>query len=235
MAIKLADAREGFEHKGNRGTVGAEVPFRDFLTNYLPRSHTVGHGEVIDTHGRRSAQTDVVITDPDHPFTFTPSDPGTFVIEGVAAAGEVKSMLSAGELDKAVQNAARFKTLGAAHVKGTLINASPSDIPRFYDRRPFFLIAFESQLKLETVAERVGSYEAENGVTAFDALFLLDRGWAINFGDGKGAFRFAEPGKGPLTGWVVQEVEEVLFDLLVWISSVMPRFVRFEAILRQYL
>jgi hypothetical protein len=77
-------------------------------------------------------------------------------------------------------------------------------------------------------------FEAERGPT-FDGIFLLGRGWAIDFGDGQGAFRFGEPGGGSATGWVVQGVDEVLFDFLVWLSAVIPRIVRFQPIMNLYL
>ncbi len=55
------------EHKGNRGS-GAEDAFRDFLSRHLPRRFDVGHGEVVDTHGARSGQVDVLIINEDQPF-----------------------------------------------------------------------------------------------------------------------------------------------------------------------
>ena len=235
ITARLADARTKFDHRGDRGTAGVEVPFREFLAEYLPRALAVGQGEIIDTSDRRSGQVDVVIADIDHPFTFTPSEPGLFLIEGVTAAGEVKAVLTSTELDGALANAARFKALEAAHQAGNMIHASPSDVARFYNHRPYFLMAFESQLTIATVAERVAEYASEHSVTVFDAVFLLDRGWAIDFGDGQGAFRFGEPGAAPAAGWVWQEPTEVLFDFLVWLSAVMPKIVRFGPIIQLYL
>ena len=212
------------------------MPFRELLVQYLPRGLAVGQGEVIDTSDRRSGQTDVVIVDIDHPFIFTPSEPGLFLIEGVVAAGEVKTVLTSKELDASLRNAVRFKSLEPEHQEGTLIHSTnPSDIPRFYDRRPYFLVAFESQLTTSTVAEKAAEYAEAHDVKAFDAIFLLDRGWAIDFGDGQGGFRFGAPGGRPATGWVWQEPHEVLFDFFVWLSAVMPKLVRFQPIIQLYL
>jgi hypothetical protein len=133
----------------------------------LPRALAVGQGEVIDTSDRRSGQTDVVIADLDHPFTFAPSEPGLFLIEGVTAGGEVKAVLTSTELDGALANAARFKALEAAHQRGNLIHALPSDTARFYDHRPYFLVALESQLTTATVATRVAEYAQANEVSVF--------------------------------------------------------------------
>src|SRR3954454_14882631 len=103
MVDKLDQARIRFKQSGDVGTAGAEVPFRDFLREYLPGIYEVGHGEIVDSDGHRSAQTDVVIVEPDHPFTFTEDQPGLFFIDGVAAAGEVKSVLTSGELDRTLE------------------------------------------------------------------------------------------------------------------------------------
>jgi hypothetical protein len=180
----------------------------------------------------------VVIVDQDHPFTYTPAEPGLFFIDGVAAAGEVKSVLTTSDLDRTLANSRRFKELTPRHHKGTLIQSTPSDIARFYDRRPYFLIAFESQLKPETIATKIHALGQEHpGTPTLDAVYVLDRGWVVDFGDGQGAFKFGEPDAEPATGWVWQEIPEgeVLFDFFVWLSIVMPRFVRFEPILIPYL
>jgi hypothetical protein len=144
-------------------------------------------------------------------------------------------VLTSDELNKALANAARFKTIRPAHVEGSLITATQSDIARFYDGRPYFLVALESQLTAGTVLEKVIEFESEHGAPTFDGVFLLGRGWAINFGDGEGAFRFGQPGGDSLAGWVLQEVDEVLFDFLVWLSAVIPRIVRFRPIMQLYL
>jgi hypothetical protein len=235
MATLLAEARAKFEHKGDRGSAGAEAPFRDFLTKFLARDLRVGQGEVIDTAGNRSGQTDVVVADADHPFLFTADVPGLFLIEGISAAGEIKTVLSSAALEKALESAARFKELRPRQLAGSLITAEDSDIERFYDGRPFFLVAFESQMTTDTVVRKVKDFEAQHSGPTFDGIFLLERGWAINVGDGLGAFQPEQPGHEPATGWVVEEVDEVLFDFLVWLSAVIPRIVRFRPIMQLYL
>lgn len=110
MRAALEEARAGHRHAGAKGTV-AESAFRLFLTRHLPRSLSVGQGEIVDKKGNRSGQTDVVVTDFDHPLTFRPDEPGLFFVEGVVGAGEVKSILTGGELTKTLKASVRFKTL----------------------------------------------------------------------------------------------------------------------------
>ncbi len=58
MRGKLAEIRAKYSHRGNKGTV-AEQAIRGFLKEYLPKSFSVGQGEVIDTKGSRSGQVDL--------------------------------------------------------------------------------------------------------------------------------------------------------------------------------
>ena len=68
-----------------------------------------------------------------------------------------------------------------------------------------------------------------------DAVFVLGRGWIINFGDGKGSFQFRTPKGESIEGWAWKDSDSVLFGLLGWLSIVMPRMIRFEPILPGYI
>jgi hypothetical protein len=231
LVSDLASARARFSQGTDRGTAGAEAPFRDFLTRHIARRLAVGQGEIIDTFGRESGQTDVVIVEDDHPFAVEPDSPALILIEGVTAAGEVKSSLTSGELDNAFNKSAAFKALEPIEANGSEVRTNPEDERRFLARRPYFLLAFESQLTLDRLAAKITEAVAEHPDTGiFDAVFCLDRGWIINFGNGEGAFKFIVDGHS-VPGWVRRDIPEgeILFDFLVWLSAVMPRIVRFES------
>jgi hypothetical protein len=236
MRAKLDEIRATFAHPGDKGT-SAENSFRAFLREYLPRRLALGHGEIVDLKGRRSKQTDVVIVSEDHPFTFTPDFPGLFFVEGVCGAGEVKTSLTAAELQKALESSSEFKRM-EAEPKGAMLYSNPSDKERFYRRPPWFLVAFESQLSLDRIKEKAVQFTAEKRLQAtelLDAVFVLGRGWVINFGDGKGAFQYRTPDHVSVTGWLANKSDRVLFDLLAWLSIVMPRMIRFDPILPHYM
>jgi hypothetical protein len=236
MTAKLDEIRATFAHAGDKGT-SAEDSFREFLREYLPRRLAVGHGEIVDLKGERSRQTDVVIVSEDHPFTFTPDLPGLFFIEGVCGAGEVKTTLTASELGKALESSCQFKRLEPQPAAG-MVHSNPSDLERFYKCPPWFLVAFESQLTLAAIAERTKQFTRDEGLEPtrlLDAVFVLGRGWVINFGDGKGSFQLRTAKGQSATGWVDKESDCVLFDLLAWLSSVMPRMIRLDPILPHYL
>jgi len=234
---KLDEIRARFEHAGEKGAA-VETLFRELLLEYLPRRLEIGRGEIIDTKGRRSRQTDLVIVNEDHPLTFTPDQPGLFFIEGVIAAGEVKTTITSSELDDALKNSVQFKQLEVYPGRGTRAHTNPSDLERFYKRRLWFLIAFSSQLSLSGIRNNIETFLKANEIEnnrLLDAVFVLDRGWVINFGDGQGTFGYETPEGTIAEGFVEKDSVSVLFDLLAWLSCVMPREVRFESILTRYI
>lgn len=89
--------------------------------------------------------------------------------------------------------------------------------------------ATESDLRLETVGQMVAP-----SASGIDAVFCLDRGSAIDLGDGKDVLSGVRPGGEPVMGWVVKHSHEVLFDFLGWLSVTMPRELRMERILTRY-
>ena len=239
MKARLKELRITFTHPGDKG-VSVEDTFRKFLREYLPRRLGVGQGEVIDSKEHRSRQTDIVIVNEDHPFTFTQDLPGLFFIEGVCAVGEIKANLTSTELEKAINNSFYFKKLEIAPGKNTMVSSNESDLKRFYKCPPYFLVAFGSQLKLSSILKRIQDFMKSKkfGVDevnkVLDAIFVIEKGWVINFGDGKGSLQFRNSEGTSIEGWVWQNSETVLFDLLSWLTSVMPRMVRFEPILPLY-
>ena len=93
MMTELLRIRESFAHggksrwrgRGNGKGISSEAPA------YFCG---VGHGEVFNKDGRRSRQTDVVVTNQDHPPLFSDWErANSFIIEGVADGGEVKTAL----------------------------------------------------------------------------------------------------------------------------------------------
>lgn len=244
LIAALEENRASFQHAGLRGG-GVEASFREFLDSRLPRYLTVGTGEVIDTKDVRSGQTDILIANNDQPFRSDRDEPTVFLIEGVVAAAEVKSRLTASEIDDAIAKGAKFKRLRNRHNVGDQIFGNKADMDRFYECPPYFLVAFEMATTAETLMSKLASsplITAEDGtgcpLPPIDAAFILGKGEAINFVEGGAlAFYYTE---GPFAGmratdWVWQEREGVLVDMLLWLNAVMPRFHRFTSISIPYL
>jgi hypothetical protein len=168
---------------------------------------------------------------------FMEGEPALFFVEGLIAAAEVKAVLTGDELERAIKNSKKFKSLIPQELEGSISRSNSEDQQRFYERRPYFLFAYESDLKLETVA---GSLAANGGFAKgsllLDAAFLLDRGVILDLGRGEGGLKVMQRSTGKsISGWVHYAGKEVLIDMMIWLSIVMPRVMRFGPILPQYL
>jgi hypothetical protein len=237
MTAKLAEIRAKFAQAGDKGSHVEEL-FRAFLREYVHRKLKVAHGEIIDSSGRRSTQTDLVIVNEYHPFTFTRDLPGLFFIEGVSAAGEVKTVLNSQHLESTIRAAQTFKNLRTTYSSGCMINSNKSDAERFYSCPPYFLVAFESELSLPSIVSKIKAANpniSEKPYRSIDAIFVLDRGRAINFGDGSGTFRGIDNAGHSAKGWHGGDSHTVLFDFLGWLSAVMPIVLWFRPIITSYL
>jgi hypothetical protein len=152
----VARARLESNHSTTIGD-GAEEPVRNVLRSYLPSGYGVGKGHVYDAYGDGSRQTDVVITNPDHPLSFPEGRSGTYVVDGVSAAGEVKSCLDVGALDDCIEKGRAFKQLRMTvnesdHVMTTKEQAYMKQIGLV---PPYFAIAFENKIANDTFGERL--------------------------------------------------------------------------------
>ena len=111
LGARLKRARALFEHAGNKGSY-IEDAVRDVLRQFLPRELGVGHGEVIDVNHHRSSQLDVVVATKEHPNWYRDgAEPSWFLIEGVAAVAEVKSVLTLANLRDTLAKAVEFRKL----------------------------------------------------------------------------------------------------------------------------
>jgi hypothetical protein len=237
MRAKLDEIRATFANPGNKGS-GTEDLIRSFLRTYLPRYLEVGHGEVIDSHGGRSPQTDVVIATEDHPFTFTTDLPGLFFVEGVGGAGEVKTLLASREIESTCEKAATFKRLRPLPFTGFFIGGSDGSDDRVDSPPPYFLVALESQVRLETIRDQLNTYRHHNQLNSgefLDAVFVLGVGTVIDFGDGNRQLRADRPDGSHVTGWEAITGQSGLFDLLAWLSSTVKKRLRMDSILTRYM
>ena len=236
MRNELAKARVRFAHAGDKGTA-AEDSFRAVVREYLPRRLAVGHGEVIDTNDSRSGQTDVVIVNEDHPFTFTEDLPGLFFVEGVVGAGEVKSVLTTSHLNATIAGSRKFKSLKSNPGEGAQVEVFQGDF-RYVNNPPFFLFAYESDLSMATIHSRLAQEkDSDTGevlTDLVDAVFILGKGWIVNFGSRAGRFQFRTPEGETLLGWQRKESGSSLQPLMEWLSSVQPSIKRRLPILPMY-
>lgn len=233
-------SRATYEHMGDRGT-SVEGAFRDFLGKHLARYLTVGNGEVIDTYGTRSGQVDVVISNVDQMFGSPVNEPGLFLVEGVSAAGEVKTKLTTRQLELAIGAGDKFKNLQSLSQVNDVAISRPADMARFFDCPPFFVFAMESEVAVSTLLSslheatlakpRQPKLAVVNEPTSVvvppvDAVFVLGQGAAIYYSKGAG-LKVRDPGGEEVVGWVFDYcVDGVLSSFLLWLNACMPRIRR---------
>lgn len=223
MQQSLDETRLKFKNSTNKGS-DLENVLRDFLRSYLPRNKSVGHGEIIDSFGHRSPQSDVVIVFDDHPYTFTENTPGIFLIEGVGAIGEVKTVLTSDELRKTIYSSQKTKKLKRKLSKGSKLTIPVGFDQRFLNVPPIFLFAFESQISMKKICEILNeqTYNRENllhGTNFIDGVFILNQGAILNFQPNGGFITRSKQGE-RLTGWIPFEGDS-LRPLLEWLYATM--------------
>ncbi|KJL25937.1 hypothetical protein RN51_00444 [Microbacterium oxydans] len=227
LRAALDRARADFEHRGVRGDA-VERAVRHFLSRHLPRKYTVGTGETIDRLGHRSNQLDVLVLNDEQPFVQEPDTSGLYLIEGVAAVGEIKTSLGSSELDDILSKGQRLRQIQPTIPAGSEVRGLISDIHRFVDSVPYFALALGSSLASETILQKLmdaPDITSWNGTTvpALDALFVLDRGAYLNFGDGEGALQFRLPDGSAGTGWFGPFPDGALVALFNWLNGSISR------------
>lgn len=253
----LAKARLESNHATTIGD-GAEEPVRSVLRSYLPSGYGVGKGHVYDAYGDGSRQTDVVITNPDHPLSFPEGRSGTYVVDGVSAAGEVKSRLDVAALDDCIEKGKAFKQLRMTVNESDHVMTAKEQgyMKQIGLVPPFFAIAFENKIATDTFGKRLqdaglvppppgksmGEADwADTPQPPLDAVCVLGRGvWLYVRPDNpmgmKMKAQFADGSeRDDLAAWAFLEMEAPLAWLLAWLNAAMPRIFRGTSVFRPYL
>lgn len=259
LQTALAKARLESDHGTTIGD-GAEEAVRTTLRSYLPSGYGVGKGIVYDAFGDGSRQTDVVITNPDHPLSFPGGKSGTYVVDGVAAAGEIKLCLDVTALSDSIKKGAAFKRLRMTvnesdHVMTPKEQAYMQQIGLVL---PYFVVAFDNKVKVETIGDRLreadlipppvgksmGEHDwAHTPQPPLDAICVLGEGvWLYLRPDNPMGFQVGlqkEGGsktvKNDYAGWAYLETDAPLVITMIWLHAAMPRIFRGKSVFSPYL
>ncbi|MFF6948252.1 DUF6602 domain-containing protein [Streptomyces iakyrus] len=173
---RLQTEVEGFNkligHAAEQGHEN-ELSLSRLLANLIPKRLGIGGGMIIDNSSKRSKQTDIIIYDlADQPTLMAQSSQVIFPIEVVHAAIEVKTTLTAKEIEDCGGKKAALDLLTPAN------GAS----------RPIFaVLAYDAWAQPETVAEHILNLKENERP---DILCLLNPGML------SGAMNFAQKGYG---------------------------------------
>jgi hypothetical protein len=173
---------------------------------------------VIDTHGARSSQLDLVIATDAHPQWFEPDSPSFFLMEGIAGVGEVKSTLTSQDLDAALQNVRNFRRLKPRWPHHMDIVGARDDLRRYLASPPYFLFAYEADMSMDSIAERfLTVVDGPRELESLDALVVLGKGYVVNLGFGERAFQTVGPDGVALEGYNWDDRSESFGMLLSWL------------------
>lgn len=163
------------DHMGLRGRV-REIVAGDLLTHVLPAPFEIGTGKIVDSNGVQSAETDVIVYSKSvlPPILYSPRD-GVFPAEACFLALEVKSRLSAAELDDTIGKAKRLREI--SYIPG-VHSLDHEAIPHGLTPVISALFAFDSDLvgksELDRYAERDPDWQ-ENPLVR--AICVVGRGY----------------------------------------------------------
>ncbi|GGM01334.1 DUF6602 domain-containing protein [Glutamicibacter protophormiae] len=194
LQFELARLRKIIRHNATSGT-GAEEALRKFLQARLPSSLGVTQGQIIDSHGDISLQSDVIIYDAKRtPHIFHSPEDGTSVVpaEGVVAVIEVKSSISKTDIPGVIKNMQQVKRLK----KEAYFYPPPGHVVGYdlYGRGPapawpitYSLFAYESA-SAKNLAEAFEEHNRPLEVDKrIDNACFLDKGALLNM-DEKGGY-----------------------------------------------
>jgi hypothetical protein len=147
----------------------------------------------------------------------------------------VKSKLTTGELANALDAGRRFQQLRVEELAGSMMRGGENVDERFRDCPPFFVFAYECDVSPQTLVDRLDAAGREDGRSPVDAVFLLGRGIAIDYGDGRDRVKLRLDDGTDLTGWGLTANTQTLSQFVGWLSMTMPRTVRWLPISLRYL
>lgn len=212
-----------------------EEAVKRFLRRFFPPAYQIGKGEIIDSKGKRSAQIDVVICTPYHPFTISESGTGLFFSEGIACAVEVKSDLSSKEeLERGLRQIWSVKKLERKPLGGDLMFGNEYAQERL-KRIPAVLFGYRAP-SLVTLKTNIMEIHDKLGISIeeqVDAVVALEKGVIHNIKDPRDNLVITA-GKERRLGLVGLVGDENLMGFLFCLSAIVPREVRMVPITLLY-
>lgn len=206
---------------------------RDFLSMYLPRCYGLGNGEIIDTHGSRSGQVDIIVCNQFHPYTYNQEGLGLFLAEGVDWAIEVKSNLAT-KLEEGMLQIKRIKALRKQPVRGEIPSPRPDVIERM--NISCLLFGYDSP-SIATLRKNIKRIASNRGISEHDlpnAVVALNKGLVLNIprGDSRMGIMLDVMWTHGIIG--VDLKEDTLFQMLIALSERLTHTMEDSRIILRY-
>lgn len=129
------------EHQGVKGGLN-EVELIKIIKDVIPRKYEISRGIIENSHGEQSNESDVIIYDNEILPPYINNDLAFVPIEAVRYNIEVKSTLTAKELETTIEKFRKFRSIGGKSPTVLFAfssNAKKSELSRYYDNDTNFL------------------------------------------------------------------------------------------------
>lgn len=163
-------------HSGAKGDE-REGPVAVFLAKVLPPRFSIRKGEVVDLHGTKSPQLDVMVFDRDRNFPLYDGLTVVLPAEALLASGEVKSCLNSGEVERTVLAAQKLRELQPFKKKLATPDDNTTDRAQ-RARYMHFVFGYDTDLAASKWAknELTRIERCSNGTSAIDMVYVVGRG-----------------------------------------------------------
>ncbi len=235
LLVEFEDTRAKHKDPDVKGG-GNEAIVGNFIQAHFPSKIVVRNTSIIDTSNQQSDEVDLAVCNEDQPFLSRASVPDLLIAEGVDFVVQVKAKLTTGEIRRIVHNCQSVKRLTRVSSNPDEIHLdAEADVPFFVDRIPYISLAFESALRLPTVADRFRT-ECQNIPIEEqpDVVFILGKGMVLNARNGEGTLGHGRVGF-DFQGLVFEDGDWTIFGLIRCIYLIMPRFRRWQYPVLHYL
>lgn len=214
-------AHKDADVKGGRN----EASLASVLEKNLYPRRVLTNAELIDSEDVHSDEVDLVICNEWQPFNS--DDARLLIAEGVDAVVQIKARLTSDELKRCFKNAASVKALRRKAEPGARVATNIHDAEHFVARIPYFCVAFDSALSVDSVHKKTLELAAVTpSELQPDGVIVIDKCVALNLRGNEGAFRVIPDEGQNLDPWGVLDADAGLsWSLLLWaiyITSTQP-------------
>jgi len=201
---------------GQNEKVMAEFIRRNYNANFV----SIGV-EILDSNGNHTDEIDIGVANEYQPFSSDYGQP--MIAEGVDFVIQVKKTITTQEIPRIIKNCRKLKKIQRKHNNTDKVFGKLEDFEYFVNRIPYIVVAADSQLTLETIAEKFTSkFNNTDFESQPDVIFVLNRGFVINFREGKG--RTWNINNKKLVGFCsVHSTDKTLFEFVRYIHSYIPK------------
>jgi len=233
LNLKFEGIRKKYTDSDVKGAEN-EKALQEFIKEHYPAWSVRLGCQVISFSNEISDELDVTVCNKHQAFAGEESS--LLIAEGVDFVIQSKAVLNDKEIKRAIKNCKKLKNVRRASNKDDIVRVPPGSNSRNVPHIPYIIFAFSSQLKEETVLDKLVKelkkipYELQP-----DALYILDRGKSfINLQDGKSNF-LSRNGKS-VKGWgLVDTGEQTLSEMLRFVATQIPTFMKWNNPLISYL